>query len=191
MFKGAEVGIVQHRVGIDNTHHADLVEVQTLADHLCTNQNIRSSRREVADNAFIGIPGTCGVQVHTGYAGLRKEFMHLLLYLLRTVTATTQIGRAATRTFCRYLVGITTIMTCQLVQLAVVGQRDVTVLTGGHPATLTTLHNGGKAATVLEQDDLFTTFQGFAHPCQQQGRERTMHHLAVLQVGSIYYLYLW
>ena len=78
----------------------------------------------------------------------------------------------------------------QLSQLAVQSEADVTVLTGGYPTTLVTLYDRREAATVLKQDDLFVVLQSFAHTCQQQGRKSTVHHLAVLQVGRVYDLYL-
>ena len=122
VFVGTEVGIVQHRVGIDDTHHRHLVEVQSLGHHLRTYQDIRASGRKVADDALIGIARSGGVQVHTGNVGFRERLAHLFLYLLRTVAACSQVGTAATRTLCRHSVGIATVVARQLVQLAVVGQ---------------------------------------------------------------------
>ena len=121
---------------------------------------------------------------------LWKELVNLLFNLLRAIASTTQIGRATAWALRWDAVGIATVVARQLVQLAVVGQRDITVLTGRHPATLPALYHRGKAAAVLEQDDLFTTLQGLTHPGQQQWGERTVHHLTMLQVGNIYNLYL-
>ena len=36
----AKVGETNHRVGIENAHHAHSVEVQPLGDHLCSHQHI-------------------------------------------------------------------------------------------------------------------------------------------------------
>ena len=190
MLVSPEVRIIQHGVCIDNTYHRDFIEIQSFRNHLCANKNISTSGSKVANDALIGIPRTSSIKVHAGNTGIGKQLVYLLLYLLRAIASAAQIGRAAARTLRRDAVGIATIVARQLVQLAVVGQRDITVLTGGYPATLAALHDRSKTSAVLEQDGLFAPFQGFTHTSQQKRRERTNHHLAMLQVSGIHHLYL-
>ena len=150
MFEGAEVGLVHHAVGIDDAHNADVVEVETFADHLRADEDVGTSCSEVGDDAFVGIARAGGVEVHTCNAGLRKNLAHLFLYLLRTKTTRTQVGTATTGTLRRNTVGKTTVVACQLVQLSVERQRYVAMLAGGHPATLVAFDDRRKTATILE-----------------------------------------
>ena len=54
MLVGAEVGIVEHGVGIEDAHHGDFVEIQSLGDHLCADEQVGTSGGEVADEALVG-----------------------------------------------------------------------------------------------------------------------------------------
>ena len=190
MFIGTEVGLVQHTVGIDDAHHADLVEIQSLGNHLCTYQYIGAACSEVADDALIAIACASGVQVHTRDAGFGKCLAHLFLYLLSTIAVRPEVSVSTARTLCGHLVDRSAIVARQLVQLAMQRQFHITMLTGGHPATLVALYHGCKTATVLKQDGLFATLQGLADTHQQQRRERPSHHLAALQVSRVHHLYL-
>ena len=163
MLVGPEVRIVQHSIRIDDAHHTDLVEVQALRNHLRANENVSPSGGKVRDDALVGIPRTGGVEVHAGDMGFGKDFAHLLLYLLRAVAARPEVCRFTARALCRNTVRETAVVAGQLVQLAVVGQRYVTVLAGGHPTTLAALDDRGKATAVLEQNGLFAVFQCFAY----------------------------
>ena len=158
-----EVGIVQHGVGIEDAHHADLVEIESLADHLRTDEDIGTSGAEVTDDTLIGIVCTGGIEVHTGHTGFGEDLTHLLLNLLRTKALRTEVGTATAGTLRGNLISIAAIVAGQLVQLPVERQRHVTMLAVGHPSALTAFYHGGEATTVLEQDDLLTTFQGLAH----------------------------
>ena len=163
MFVGTEIGIVKHGVGVQNPHHTDLVEIEPLADHLRTNQDVGAPCPEIHDNALVGIASAGGVEIHTRHMSFRKHLAHLLLNLLSTKTTRMQLGRAATGTLRGHSIGVTTIMTRQLVHLPMIGQRHVAMLTMGHPPTLFALNHRGKATTVLKQDGLFPTFKGLAH----------------------------
>ena len=86
MFVGAEVGIVEHVVGIQYSHHANLVEVESLCHHLCSYQYIGSSSGEVADYSLVSIACTCGVEVHTGNMCLRECLTQCVLNALRATS---------------------------------------------------------------------------------------------------------
>ena len=87
MFIGSEVGIVEHRVSIEDAHHRHAVEVQSLRNHLCADEHIGSPRGKVTDEPFVGIAGTSGVEVHAGYAGFGKELAQLVFNLLGAIAA--------------------------------------------------------------------------------------------------------
>ena len=158
MLIGTEVRIVQHRISMKDTYYADLVEVQSLGDHLRTNQDIRTSCPEIHDDTLIGITGTCGIQVHTSHPCLREHLTNLLFYLLRAIAFRPQVGTATTRALCRHTVGKAAIMASQLVQLPMVCQRYVAMLTTRYPTALSALYQGCEATTVLEEDCLFSPF---------------------------------
>ena len=40
MLVSPEIGIVEHGVGIEDSDDTDIVEVEALGDHLCTNEDI-------------------------------------------------------------------------------------------------------------------------------------------------------
>ena len=40
MLVGPEVGVVEHGVGIEDTHDGHTVEVEALGDHLCTDEEV-------------------------------------------------------------------------------------------------------------------------------------------------------
>ena len=82
-------------------------------------------------------------------------------------------------------------MTGQLIQLPMKGQGYITMLTMRHPSTLSALYQGGKATTVLEENRLLSSLQSLSYLRQQQWRERSCHHLPMLQVSNIHHLYLW
>ena len=190
MFVGTEVGVVQHGVGIEDADDADAVEVETLGNHLRADEQVGAPGAEVADEPFVGIAGAGGVEVHAADTRFGEDVAHVGLNLLRAVAAGLQLRSATGGAGHGHLVDGTAVVAYQLVHLAVQRQRDVTVLTVGHPAALLTLYHRGIAAAVLEEDGLLATFQGFTQTGEQQWRERAAHHLAALQVAGVYHLYL-
>ena len=190
MFVGPEVRIVEHRVGIEDTHHADTVEVESLGDHLGADKEIGAPSGEIVDQSLVGSTGAGGVKIHTGNTGLRKDIAHLIFNLLRAKAPCHQLCTAASRALRGHLIGIAAVVARQLVKTAMIGQRHVTVLTTGHPSALLALQHGGIATTVLEEDDLLAMLQGLTRLDEQKRRERTVHHLTMLQVLGIDNLYL-
>ena len=97
---GAEVGIVQHGVGIEYAHNADVVEVQTLGHHLRAYQDVRLALLEIGDDALVGGTGAGGVQVHTGYAGVGEEGFDVIFYFFRAEAAVAQVSAPRRRGRC-------------------------------------------------------------------------------------------
>ena len=79
-------------------------------------------------------------------------------------------------------------MTCELVYVFVVGERNVAVGAFGHPSAGVALDHGRKSAAVLEQNNLLAGVQGFSHGGEQGGRKRPGHHFAALQVFRVDHL---
>ena len=110
MFEGTEVGSVQEVVGIENTHDADTVEVESLGNHLRTYKQIGASCTEVADDAFIGLAGAGGVEIHACHTSLRENVAHIGLYFLRTIAACLEHRVSTGGTLHRHLIGIAAVV---------------------------------------------------------------------------------
>ena len=190
MLIGTEVGLVEHGVGIEDAHDADAVEVEALGDHLCADEQVGASGREVADDALVGIARAGGVEVHACHAGLWEDVAQLVLDLLRAIAPPLQFLLPQAGTLGRDPVGVAAVVAGQLVHGSVERERDVAVLAAGHPSALLALNHRGVAAAVLEEDGLLAALQGLSDTRQQQRREGAVHHLAPLQVSDVYHLYL-
>ena len=114
MLIGTEVGHVKHGVGIEDAHHRDLVEVEALGYHLCSDKQVRASGTEVADDTFIGLTRAGSVKVHTADAGLGEDVAHLCLNLFGTIATGAQLAAPATGTDRGHLINGTTVMARQL-----------------------------------------------------------------------------
>ena len=80
-------------------------------------------------------------------------------------------------------------MARQLVEIAVESKTDITMQAMRYPTTLFTLNHRCIATTVLEENDLFATFQCLSGLGKQQGGKGAVHHLAALQILNINNLY--
>ena len=185
-FVGTEIGIIQHRICIQNAYHADMVEIQPFGNHLRTNQYICLSLLKICNDAFIGRSGTGGIQVHTGNSSFRKQNLDVIFYFLRSESTIAQVCPLACRTLTGQLISIAAIMASQLVQSFMECQADITVLAFRHPSTCVTLNHRSKTTTVLKQDDLFFLVQRFMDILKQQWRERSVHALLAMQFIYIY-----
>ena len=162
-FVRAEIGIVHHRIGVQNTDHTDTVEIQSFGNHLRANQNIRFPFFKVVDDALVGRAGAGGIQIHSGYLGLRKNLLDVILNFFRAESAVHKFHSSTSRTGCRHGVGIAAIMTRQLVKSLVIGQTYVAVFATWYPSTRAAFNHRGKTPSVLEQDDLFFLLQSFPY----------------------------
>ena len=115
MLVGTEIGIVEHRISIQDANYTYLIEIETLRNHLCAYEKIRPAFREVCDKTFVGISCTCCIQIHSGNLGFRKDFSYLVFYLLGTKTTSHDFRTATVRTFRRNRISVTTIMASQQV----------------------------------------------------------------------------
>ena len=163
---GPEVGLVEHGVGGDDAYYGDVVEVEALAYHLGADEYVGAAGGEVADDAFVGVAGAGGVEVHACDACLGEGVAHLFFYLLGAVAVGAQVGAAAAGALGGHLVCGAAVVAGELLHLSVQGELDVAVLTGGHPAALVALYLWGEASAVLEDDGLLSVVECLAHACE-------------------------
>ena len=76
-------------------------------------------------------------------------------------------------------------MARQLVEIAVESKTDITMLAMRYPTTLFTLNHRCIATTVLEENDLFATFQCLSGLGKQRGGKGAVHHLPALQILNV------
>jgi len=162
-FVRAEIRIIHHRVGIQDTYHAYPVEVQSFGNHLRTNQNIRLPLFKVVDDTLVGRTGTGGIQIHSGHFGFRKNLLDVVFNFFRAESAVHKFHSSTSRTGCRHGVGIAAIVTRQLVKPFVIGQTHIAVLAAWYPSAGAAFNHRGKTPSVLEQDDLFFLLQCFPY----------------------------
>ena len=163
MLISAEIGVVEHSVGIEDANDRDFIEVETFRNHLRADEEIGAAGREIVDDTFVSLTGAGGVEIHAGNACLGEDRSHLVFNLLRTVAPRLQFMAATGWTLCRHLIGVTTVMARELSEVAMEGKGHVTVLAMGHPTTLLALNHRGIAATVLEEDGLLAPLQCLAY----------------------------
>ena len=168
-FVASEVGIVQHRVGIENTHHTDVLKVQPLGNHLRTYQYIGLSLLEVGNDFLVSRTGTGGIQIHSCHPCFGKDELDIILDALRAETFMLKLHASTSRTRAGHLVGASAIVASEHIQALVIGQAHVAILALGHPTTGVTLYHWGKTTTVLEEDDLLFSFQSIVYLLHQHG----------------------
>ena len=176
-FVATEVGIVQHGIGIENAHHADILEVQTLGNHLCTYQYVGLALFKVGNDLLVGRAGASGVQVHACHLCFGENQLDIVFYAFGTETLVLKLYPSTSRTRTGHLIGASAIVASELVQALVIGQAHIAILALGHPTAGVALYHGCKATTVLEENDLLLPLQRIAHLLHQHGRERSLHTL--------------
>ena len=119
-FIGSKVRIVKHGVGIENTYHTHMVEIQSFGYHLRTNEDIRLALFKIHDNLFVGAASTRGIQVHTCNGCFWKDCFYIVFYLFCSKTSIDYFCTLACRARTRQHIGIATIMTSKLINAFVI-----------------------------------------------------------------------
>ena len=180
-FIGTKIRIIQHSIGIQNSHHTDMIKIQSLRHHLCTDKNIRFSLFKVGNNLFISRTGTSGIQIHTRHSCLGKSYFYIIFYLLRTKSSIDQLCSITGRTGTGQLISIPTIMASQLIDTFMISQTDITILTLRYPATSAAFNHRSKPTTVLKQNNLLFLLQRLTYVLKKQRRELSYHPLLTMQ----------
>ncbi|CCZ15018.1 unknown [Prevotella sp. CAG:487] len=187
---GAEVGVVQHGVGVENAHHGDVAEVETLAHHLRAYEQIGVSGREFADDALVRIARACGVEVHPRDTCLGEDVAHPVLDILRSVSPSAQVGAAAARTTVGHIEHTAAVMARKASERLMESEAHIALVAMRDPPAHVALGHRSEAAAVVEEYRLASVSQRAANRREQSGRERTAHHLAAAQVFDVHHLYL-
>ena len=130
---------------------------------------------EVADDALELCTGGGGVEVHAEGGDAFEQVGYLFFHFFRSCADVGELvflagGAAFGDTGC-----VTAVVTGEGGGFLVECQSDVTMGTSGHPSTGFAFNEGGEAATVLEQDDLFLAFEGCSHHFDESGGKHTLH----------------
>ena len=167
-FGGPEIGVVHQVVGIEDAHQRDAPEIESLGNHLRTDQNVGLSGFEVGDDGVEGLLGSHAVAVQPRDTRFGENPGNLLLDLLRPEAHRNHVRNLARRAFRRDLSRVAAIVADEFPPALVVGQRDVAMGTAGRPAALGALDIGREAAAVLEQHYLLAPVEGLADLVQQE-----------------------
>ena len=81
-------------------------------------------------------------------------------------------------------------MTSELIELFMIGERDIAVGTFGHPSAILTREHRRKSAAILKQNHLISRSQRLINGLQQLRREKPFHDFAAPQILHIHHLNL-
>ena len=151
---GTEIREVHQAIGIQDTDHTDVPEIQTFREHLSSDQYLCLTFLKVRDDPLIGRTGTGGIEIQTLDLGGREESSNLFLHHLSPEPHRTKFRALAFRALMRQLDFISAIVAYQLITKLMVCQADIAIDTMGNPTALLTLDHRSESPTVLEQDHL-------------------------------------
>ncbi len=97
-----EVGEVKQVVGIKDSYHGEVLEVETFGYHLGTYKDIYITPGESPDDSCKGVPVPCSILVEPCHAGRGKDYLYLVLYLFSTEAPCQHPGRSAASAACRH-----------------------------------------------------------------------------------------
>ena len=181
-----EIRIIQHCIGIQNTDYTDMVKIQSLRDHLCTNQNICLPLFKISYYLLVCRPGPSSIQVHSGHSCLGKNQFDIIFNTLRSESPIHQFHTTAGRARTRYLISIPAIMASQLVQAFMISKAHITILAFRNPTARMTLYHRSKATTVLKQNHLLFTFKCLFYLFNQPRRKRPLHSFLMSKFFNVY-----
>ena len=151
-----EVREIHQAIGTQDSDHADIPEIQSLRQHLGTNQDLCLPLLEIRDDPLVSRAGTGRIEIQPLHLRRRELPSDLLLYLLCTETLHLELRPLTLGTYLRQAVSITAIMANQLVMRLVISKANVAIHAMRHPPAPPTLDHRGESPAVLEQDRLLT-----------------------------------
>ena len=186
----AEVGVVEHGVGVHDADDAHVGKVESLAHHLRADEDVRSPLGKIVEDALVGVAGVGGVEVHAVDARFRDEAVQFLFDALCAQADVAQALLATGRARQGDAVGVAAVVADKLSEASVVSERDVATLAAGHPSAGRALQHGGIAAPVLKENSLLAPCEGFADGAQQTRGEGAAHAAFAIELADIDNLYL-
>ena len=147
---------VHQTVGIQDTDHTNIPEIQPFRQHLGSDQYLCLTFLKVCDDPLISRTGTGSIEIQTLDFGRREKSSYLLLHHLGPEPHRTKFRTLAFRTLVRQLDFISAIVANQLVTKLMVGKADIAIDTMGNPTAILALDHRSESPAVLEQDRLFS-----------------------------------
>ena len=187
----AEVGDVEHGVGIEDSHYAHVVEVQAFRHHLRANEDVALEMGESIDDFLVG--GTClgGVEVHAAHSCLGEVLLDLFFDFLCPCANAAEVLVTAFGTVGRKGIDFSAVVATEVVHLLVVGEAHVAMLAARHPSALLALDEAGEASSVLEKDYLLLVLECLVYCFEQAGGEGSFHALLESEPLDVDDFYLW
>ena len=152
--RGAEVGQVQRRVGVDHAHEHHVREVEPLRDHLRAHEDVDLPVAKGIERPLVAAAGPHGVGVHPRHGRVGERGPHLLFQPLRAGAGVDEAGRVAVGTVGRQPRHQSAAMADAAVARLVEREGEVALVAAGRVAAGPALNVRGKAAAVEQQHHL-------------------------------------
>ena len=130
---GAEIGIGNEVVGGEDSDDADVVEVESLGDHLCADKDVDAVFVEIVEDFYILVFLRCRIEIHTCYARLGEEDSEVVFDAFGAEASHSERRGMAGRAFGGDGYGVAAIVAAEAVGGLVVDERDVAVLALRYP----------------------------------------------------------
>ena len=154
-FSSAKIRLVEQRIGFKNANETNVIKMQSLGHHLCTDKDIHLMGSKLLNDALMPGFAAGGVQIHAGCARKREKGMCLIFYLLCSKAAVFQrIGLATGRTLMWDRDAVTAVMAYQLLRIFMLRKRHIAVHAFRHIRALFTLQITAIPTAVLKDNHL-------------------------------------
>lgn len=170
-FASAEVGGVEREVGIEDADEGDVGEIESLGDHLCSEEDLDLLGAEVAQGVAEGILATGGVGVESGNLGAFEDFIENDFGLFCAVSLKADGGVFALGAEFWDDGLVAADVADEPFLGAMISEGDGTVVALNGVAAGRALEGAGEAAAVEEEDDLFVLFKAFVDGGAEAVRE--------------------
>ena len=158
-------------VRVYDSDYCNIPKVKSFGNHLCTNEYIGFSCREVVYESFISGACSCGVEVHPCDACLRDVVKHLVFNLLCSDSAVPVVFFLTCRTLGGEWECVSAVVTCKLIGCLVPCEGNVALCASWCPSAVVALYLSGISSAILEDDDLLFVFYCLSHGVKQGGGE--------------------
>ena len=166
----AEIRQIEADVRVDDPDQSDLREVESLRDHLGSEEDVHLSLTHSLEDPEVRPLGGRRVQIHPRDPGGREGLAEPLLHLLR---ADSRVGDAGLALIAvnRWLFPEAAVVADEAPLPAMVGERDVAVLTAPDLSAVLALNESGETAPVQKHDALLALVEARFDRLAQRGRQ--------------------
>src|ERR1700737_2112927 len=127
---GPEIRQIDSNIGVDDSHQSDIRKIQSLGDHLSSEQDVDFARRHPIENSGVRPLPARRIEIHTGNPGAGKSLAQQSLHLLSAKPALLEVSAAAARTIRPRILLVQAVMADQTLGIAVMSERNAAVRTG-------------------------------------------------------------